>query len=168
MRWDVVLSAALVGVGALLVLTAARGGSAGLIVLGLALTAVLSGLARVDLRLDSAFSDSDERPSSIATLQTEYSHAFGSFTLDLRSVELPEGTTRIRVSSAFGSTVVQLPANAAVRVEANSVFGGVEALGRSVSGVAASGTEQTPDFERATHRLELEVNTAFGSAEVQR
>ena len=167
-RWDVVLSVALIGVGGALVITAGRAGSGGLIILGLLMTVVLSGLSAVNLRVDNAFSERAVRPTSLAALQREYSHAFGSFTLDLTAIEIPEGTTRIRVANSFGETTVRLPARAAVKVDASTVFGEARVLGKTFSGVGTNQSEQTPDYERATHRLDIEVNTAFGSTEVRR
>lgn len=167
-RWDLALSAALVGVGVALVLAAGRSGSGGLIVLGLLMTVVLSGLSTVNLRVDSAFGERVARPSSMAALEREYSHAFGSFTLDLTSLDIPEGTTRIRVANAFGETTVRLPARAAVKVDASTVFGEARILGKTFSGVGTNQSEETPDFEGASRRLEIEVNTAFGSTEVRR
>lgn len=167
-RWDIALAAALVGVGGALVITAGRAGSGGLILLGVLLTLVLSGLSTVNLRVDSAFGERVARPASLAGLEREYSHAFGSFTLDLTGIEIPEGTTRIRVANSFGETIVRLPARAAVKVDASTAFGESRILGKTFSGVGSSQSEQTPDFSTATRRLEIELSTAFGSSEVRR
>lgn len=131
-------------------------------------TVALSGLSTVNLRVDSAFGEHAARPASIAGLEREYSHAFGSFTLDLTSVEIPEGPARIRVANAFGKTTVCLPARAAVRVYASTVFGETRILGKTFSGVGTNQSEQTADFATATRHLAIEVETAFGSTEVRR
>jgi phage shock protein C len=167
-RWDVVLSVALIAVGGALVITAGRAGSGGLVILGLLLTVVLSGVSAVTPHMDSAFSERSVRPASMAAVEREYSHAFGSFTLDLSSVEFPEGTTHIRVANAFGDTTVRLPARVAARVTASTVFGETRVFGKASSGVVANQPEQTPDYDRATHRVEIELNTVFGSSEVRR
>lgn len=167
-RWDVLLAAALIVVGGGLVLTAGRSGTGALVALGLILTVVLSGISTVRLPVDNAFGDALERPASMAALQREYSHAFGSFTLDLTTLELPEGTTRIRVSTSFGDTRVRLPARAAARVQASTVFGQANALGESFAGVGTNRAKETPDYASATRRIEIELNTAFGSTEVTR
>ncbi len=167
-RWDILLAGALIVVGAALLATAGRAGTGGLIALGLILTVVLSGLSAVRLPIDRAFTDSTQRPTSLATLQRQYSHAFGSFTLDLSAIELPEGTTRIRVSTSFGDTRVRLPARAAARVQTSTVFGEARVLGETFSGVGTNQTRETPDYASAPRRLEIELDTAFGSAEVTR
>lgn len=167
-RWDVLLAAALIVVGGGLVLTAGRAGSGGLVALGLILTVLLSGISTVRLPVDNAFGEAFERPTSMAALQREYSHAFGSFTLDLTNLELPEGTTRIRVSTSFGETRVRLPARAPARVQASTVFGEANALGESFAGIGTNRSKETPDYASATRRIEIELNTAFGSTEVTR
>lgn len=167
-RWDVVLSIALVATGAGLTISAGRAGSGALVALGLLLTIVLSGLTAVRLPVDSAFGDQREQPVSASTLRPEYSHAFGSFTLDLTNLEIPEGVTRIRVATAFGDTRIRLPARIPVRVEASTVFGESRVLGESFSGLGTNREKETADFASATRRIEIELSTAFGSAEVTR
>ncbi len=167
-RWDVVLAAALVTTGAALVITAGRVGSGALVALGLLLTVLLSGLTAVRLPVDNAFGDQRAQPTSAATLQREYSHAFGSFTLDLTNFEVPEGTTRIRVSTAFGDTRIRLPARIPVRVQAGTVFGESRVLGESFSGLGTNREKETADYANATRRIEIDLSTAFGSAEVTR
>ncbi len=167
-RWDDVLSVALIASGVGLLITAGRAGSGALVALGLLLTVVLSGLTAVRLPVDDAFGDQLEEPTTFATLRREYSHAFGSFTLDLTDLEIPEGTTHIRVSTAFGDTRVRLPARIPVRVQTSTVFGESRVLGESFSGVGTNREKETADFAGATRRIEIELDTAFGSAEVTR
>ncbi|MCC6236692.1 MAG: PspC domain-containing protein [Dehalococcoidia bacterium] len=167
-RWDVLLSVALVATGVGLIIAAGRAGSGALVALGLLLTVVLSGLAAVRLPVDNAFGDQRAQPTSSSTLRREYSHAFGSFTLDLTNLEIPEGTTRIRVATAFGDSRVRLPARIPVRVQTNTVFGESRVLGESFSGIGTNREKETTDFAGSTRRLEIELNTAFGSAEVTR
>lgn len=167
-RWDVVLSMALVATGVGLLITAGRTGSGALVAFGVVLTVVLSGLTAVQLPVDNAFGDQRERPTSPSALRREYSHAFGSFTLDLTNLEIPQGTTRIRVATAFGDAHIRLPADTPARVETSTVFGESRVLGESFSGVGANREKQTPDFAGSTRRIEIELNTAFGSAEVTR
>ncbi len=166
--WDLLLAAALVVVGGGLVLTAGRSGSGLLIAIGVLLTVMLSGLGTVRVPVDNAFGDALQRPTSMAVLQREYSHAFGSFTLDLTAIELPEGTTHVRVTNSFGSTRVRLPARAPARVQASTVFGEARVLGDSFAGVGTNRSKETPDFATSARRIEIELDTAFGSAEVTR
>lgn len=167
-RWDVVLSVALIATGIGLLIAAGRAGAGVLVALGLLLTIVLSGLSAVRLPVDNAFGDRLEEPTTFATLRRDYSHAFGSFTLDLTDLEIPEGTTHIRVATAFGDTRVRLPARIPVRVQASTVFGESRVLGESFSGLGTNREKETADFGTSTRRIEIDLNTAFGSAEVTR
>lgn len=166
--WDLLLAAALVVVGGGLILTAGRSGSGLLIAIGLLLTVIVSGIGTVRVPLDNAFADDLQRPTTMTGLQREYSHAFGSFTLDLTSLELPEGTTHVRITNSFGSTRVRLPARAAARVQASNLFGEARVLGDSFAGVGTNRSKETPDYASATRRIDIELDTAFGSAEVTR
>ncbi len=167
-RWDVLLSMALVVTGVGLIISAGRAGSGALVALGLLLTVVLSGLTAMSLPVDNAFGDQREQPTSLATLRREYSHAFGSFTLDLTNLEIPEGTTRVRVSTAFGDSRVRLPARIPVRVHTSTLFGESRVLGESFAGLGTNREKETSDFAGSTRRIEIELSTAFGSAEVTR
>jgi phage shock protein PspC (stress-responsive transcriptional regulator) len=159
--WDIVLSAALVLVGVGLIAQARRGVNGGLIAIGVFLTLVLSAASGVhvgvDVDADTAFGDETAAPRTAATLEESYSHAFGSFTLDLGDLDistLPAGTTRIEVDVAFGSVQIRhggLP----VRVEADSTFGSSEDY-------------ESPEYDDADRRILVEVSTTFGSSDVGR
>ena len=164
------MPAGLIAVGVLLIVTGGRVARGGLVGLGVVL-AILLGTALPAhhmVQVDSGFGDRLERPESAAALRPTYSHAFGSMTIDLRSVEFPEGTSRVEASTSFGSMVVILPPDVAVRVHGEAAFGSVQALRREASGLASTLDVRTDDYDRATRRIDLDVSTAFGSTEVQR
>ena len=167
---DVVLAAALLFTGVVLVIGARRGRQGGLISLGVVLTVALTAIAAVDIGVDfeGGFGDRTERPSTIAELEDGYSHIFGSLTVDLRGVEFPEGRTDLDISTVFGSVVVRLPEDLGVRVEASAVFGSAEVFGSEISGVADERTFTTPGYSSASRRLSIDLSTVFGSAEVRR
>lgn len=164
-RGDVLLAVALIALGALIVATAGRRGSGGLIALGVVLTLVLGALSAIDLRVDGAFGDRSERPRTLAALEDSYDHAFGSMTVDLRDVEFPRGTTKVSISIAFGDLRVIAPDSVGLRVNASTVFGSANVLGREVSGIELDRTWDE-GFEDESRRLEIELSTTFGSADV--
>ncbi|MCQ4120263.1 PspC domain-containing protein [Rhodococcus tibetensis] len=96
-------------------------------------------------------------PTSAADLQPEYSGGFGSFTLDLRNVELTEDKT-VTVNGN-GEVVVIVPPNMNVRNDCTVQFGDTQCLPDGLDG-GADGTEG--------HVLNLDVNAQFGSVEVHR
>jgi hypothetical protein len=166
--WSVVLAITLIGLGALLVLTLGSVARGLLISLGVVLTVALAAVSLVDINFESSFGDRTEEPGTTADLQREYSHAFGSMTLDLRNLELPEGTTEIKASTSFGSLEVILPPDVPVRIEAQTTFGSVDALDNEANGLRADRVLRTEDYDDASQRIDLEVTASFGSVEVRR
>ncbi len=159
--WRVVLSAILALIGVGLIAQARRGLNGGLVAIGVIVSVILAGAGGasigIDIDTDSAFGDRREAPRTAAALEDEYSHAFGSFTLDLGELDLatlPTGTTRIEVDTGFGSVKVRhggLP----VRVEASSFFGSSEDF-------------ESDDYATAERRILVDLSTAFGSSDVGR
>jgi len=159
--WQVVLSIVLAILGAGLIAQARTGLNGGLVATGIVLSVILAGAGGtgigVSINVDSAFSDETETPRTAAGLDDNYTHAFGSFTLDLGDLDLatlPRGTTRIEVDAAFGSVDIRhggLP----VRVEGDSIFGSTEDY-------------ESSDYDDAERRILIDVSTAFGSSDVGR
>ena len=159
--WQIVLSAGLALVGAGLIAQARYGLNGGLVAIGILLSVILAGAGNahvgININTDSAFSDQTEAPRTADTLKDSYSHAFGSFTLDLGELDLdtlPRGTTRIEVDVAFGSIEIRhggLP----VRIEGSSTFGSSEDY-------------ESADYDTAPRRILIDVSSAFGSSEVRR
>jgi phage shock protein PspC (stress-responsive transcriptional regulator) len=166
--WGIALAITLIGLGALLVLTLGSIARGALISLGVLLTVGLAFISLVDLDFESSFGDRTEEPATIADLQREYSHAFGSMTLDLRNLDLPDGTTDIKATTSFGSLEVILPPDVPARVEAQTTFGSVDALNSEENGLRADRVVRTEDYDSASRRINLEVVASFGSVEVWR
>ncbi|MGE0228220.1 MAG: PspC domain-containing protein [Dehalococcoidia bacterium] len=163
----VVLAVSLIAIGGLLVLTLGSVARGGLITLGVVAAIGLVAVSAVDIDVDSGFGDRVERPASAAELESEYSHSFGSMTLDLSRIQFPEGTTRVKAHTAFGSMQVILPASGvAVRIDAETTFGSIDAPEDELSGARSRQVYADPDYDAASVRLDLEVDVSFGSAEV--
>ena len=173
LRWDVALAVGLLVVGAALLMGARRRGEqrGALIAVGVVLAGVLTITASVDAigrGIESGFGDRFERPADVTELADGYRHAFGSMTVDLSRLELPTGTTSIDLSIAFGDLTIVLPADVAVRVEADTVFGSATVFGKESSGVTADSTFRSADYSDAERRLSIDLSTVFGSATVRR
>lgn len=166
--WDVVLSVALIASGAALVAGARSGAHGGLIALGVALTLALSAGSAVDADFDGGFGERTERPVAVAETADGYRHWFGSLTVDLRNLELPQGTTTVDLSVVFGSLSVRLPEDVAVRVRSSVVLGRVDVLGQEVNGVDRESTHTSDGYAEAERRLSLDISAVLGSAEVRR
>jgi predicted membrane protein len=167
--WRAILPAALIAVGLATVAGAFRGRQEALIVVGIALTVVLSVAVAADWDLDvplaGGVGDRDEQPVTPAEL-TDYELGAGDFNLDLRRLEVPPGTTTVRARVGFGELFVDLPDGVAVEVDARAGVGNVRALGREESGVGSRLEVSTPDG--GDRRLVLDLRVGFGQVEVDR
>ncbi len=65
-------------------------------------------------------------------------HTVGDVKLDLSTAEIPEGTHYIRVSQTIGETVIRVPDNVNVSVDAEVQIGEVDVFGDTRSGMALS------------------------------
>lgn len=166
-RWILVgLAALLVLVGSVILVRSRLGLDGGLVFWGVVVTAVLVISLQVNLTFESGFSQRDVSPDSVEELESSYSHAFGSLHLDLRELELPPGTTELSLDIAFGELIVNLPRDVGWRVAADVMFGNTEVPGREFSGVS-DGVETSSNWDTAERRIDLDISTAFGSAEVR-
>ncbi len=167
--WEVVLAGALILVGVVMLVEARRGFHGGLITLAVILGLLLgaSSVTSFNFVVDGAFGESNHTILRADDLEDDYSHAFGSLTLDLRNLELPPGTTSVNVSVAFGEATVRLREDVPYRIEADSVFGSIEAEGFDTAGIASSRTFTSPGYDEAERRLNLTISAAFGSGRIR-
>ena len=167
--WKVGLSAGLILVGLLMLFEARRGFHGGLLTLAVVLTLLLglSTASGFNFAVDGAFGEARHTVVRADDLEAEYSHAFGSLRLDLRGLQLEPGTTSLKVDVAFGDATVDLPEGVPYRIEAQSFFGSVEADGFDTEGIASNRTFTSSGYEQAERRIDLHINTAFGSGRIR-
>lgn len=164
--WQPTLSVVLILVGLGLIVLAPRGVHGGLLTAGVALTVVLSVIALAPAPLTGGVGDSRVRPDSLAELQAGYDQAVGELTVDLRSLELPPGTTDLQAEVGMGELTVIVPEDVTVRLDASAGLGDIEALGQRRSGFGA-------DLEQAfigagEAELRLRASVGLGRVEVRR
>jgi phage shock protein C len=166
-RWDALLAGLLIAVGLLIVIEARRGMHGGLFAVAIILTVVLGVSALVNFRVESGFGDRFVAVQTVDSLDREYGHAFGTMTLDLRNVDLPPGTTRVRTSIAFGELRVRVPADVGVRTTSTTLFGSTDVPDRQHAGFSVDADVRTPNYDTAERRIHIEVTTLFGSTRVE-
>ncbi|MDA1240467.1 MAG: PspC domain-containing protein [Chloroflexi bacterium] len=166
-EWNAILAGSLIALGVLIIIEARKGMNSGLVTLAVGLSVLLGAAEMVDFRFESGFGDRQTVVTQPADLEESYGHAFGSMTVDLTDLELPEGTTHLAVSVAFGEVVVRLPEGVPYRLNASAVFGSVDAPTFNADGIASSRTFQSSDYDNSSKRLDLDVSTAFGSARIR-
>lgn len=166
--WEAIFAVLLALTGLGIIADARHGVHGGLVALALlftALAAITSAMPRVGIQ--TGFGDRAARPESVAALQSDYSHAFGSLVVDLRDVPFADGTTYVNVGMAFGDVTVLLPPAVAVRVTGETVFGSSQILGRSFDGVSVDHAVETVGYAGAARRVEIDLSNVFGSATVR-
>jgi hypothetical protein len=171
--WRVILPGVLVVIGIGLVagaVTGARHG--GLFPAGMALTIFLTVLWVLpgDLggTLSGGVGERTETPQTVTNGRARYRLGVGQLNVDLRNLELEQGTTRIRAQVGIGQLVVRVPARTAVRAHGRSGIGNVEILDCEASGVGSDRECETDEYSSAAERLVLELEIGIGQVEVRR
>src|SRR5215217_490289 len=100
--------------GVALVVAGLSGGARWLIAPALVLVLPLAIVAAADIRVDGGVGGRDYRPATIQELRPHYALGMGELVVDMRDVDLPAGTTRMKVDVGVGHTVVRVPENACV------------------------------------------------------
>ena len=166
--WRAVLPAALIAVGLACVAGAFRGRQHALMVVGVALTVVLSLAAAADWDLDvpwgGGVGDRTERPTTPADL-TGYELGVGNLVVDLRQLQVPPGTTAVEARVGIGELVVEVTQGVSVQVVASSGLGQVQVFGDEDGGIASridASSEQGGD-----RRLELDARVGLGEVRVE-
>ncbi len=164
---SIVLAAALVVVGAGLVLASVVGRAPWLFVVGIVLTCALLTAAAVEPLVDDGIGEKVVAPATLVELESKYEHGIGDLTVDLRNVPLDGKTRRVEVELGIGSLMVLVPRARSLVVDAHVDAGKVslpdgrtangwdESL-RYASGAAGQGT------------LVIDVEMGFGDAQVRR
>lgn len=134
--WDALLPAALIAVGAALVVGSRTGRHSGLIALGILLTITTALVSAVDLPLVGGVGQRVVEPSSVDELETRYDLAVGQLVIDLKGLQPREGV-RIDLEArvGMGELVVEIPEGVLVEAHARAGLGDVQILGGHASGV---------------------------------
>jgi hypothetical protein len=167
--WRAVLPAALIAVGLACVAGAFRGRQHALMVVGVALTVVVSLAAAagwdLDVPLGGGAGDRTERPTTPAEL-TGYELGIGNLVVDLRQLQVPPGTTTVEARVGIGELTVEVPQGVSVAVVARSGLGQVQALGEEEGGFASK--VDTTSEAGGDRRLELDLRVGLGQVRVER
>lgn len=168
--WRTILSAALIGVGVVLVVSARWGAPGGLVGVGIALTLLLALGTSFDpigrVPLAGGVGERVERPASAAELAEAYELGTGSLTVDLRRFDLSEGTTEVTASVGVGELRVLVPEQVTVEVKAEAGIGEVRAFSETRDGI---GVELDQRFEGSAEAgVVLDLSVGIGQIEVDR
>jgi hypothetical protein len=135
--WDALLPAALIVVGAVLVVGSRTGRYSGLIALGIVLTITTALVAAVDLPLVGGVGQKVINPQSAAELEPRYDLAMGQLVIDLTALTFREGDrVDIRARVGLGELIVDAPEGTFVEAHARAGLGDIQILGEQASGFA--------------------------------
>lgn len=163
------LGGGLLVTGAALLLSIWRGGTRGLVAVGLVLAMALVMTTLADRPLHGGIGNRAWRPASTSELRRQYRVGIGNMTLDLRDVRLAEGVSHVRASVGIGELRVIAPAGVDVRVTGRAGMGNVELFGEQRDGVSVEQTDTDhASVGTAAGLLELDLRTGIGDVRVDR
>jgi phage shock protein PspC (stress-responsive transcriptional regulator) len=132
--------------------------------LALLLTLAAIFTAAFDVHLRHGVAERTHVVTSAAELRDDYRLGVGTLRLDLRSLSLPAGTTRLAARVDVGSLQVIVPEGVALRARATSRLGEIDLLGDVVDG---AGVEASVD-QTGDRVLVLEAHVGLGGLRVER
>jgi predicted membrane protein len=162
----VAIGAAIVVIGALLVISAFRGGARWLIVPALALALPLAAVAASDIRFGDGIGQRHYRPATFASIPADgYDLGIGELKVDLRELPWSENTVLdLNVDLGVGELAVAVPENVCVSADVDASAGSLDIAGDRADGID---TEIRPEVSRtATPRLNLTGEVDFGELRV--
>jgi predicted membrane protein len=98
--------------------------------------------------------------------QKEYNVIFGSSVIDLRDIDLTEGSKEIEINTIFGGTVLKIDDKTPVKIKAEAVFGNAE-LPNGNSATFGSNRYESESFNKDTSYLYIKTDVVFGSLKVR-
>ncbi len=164
---SVVLAAALVVVGAGLVLASVVGRARWLFVVGFVLTFALLTAAAVEPLVEDGIGEEVVAPATLVGLESKYEHGIGDFTVDLRNVALDGKTRRVEVELGMGSLTVLVPRAGSLVVDAHVDAGNLSLPG----GRTADGWDESLRYATGAEGkggLVIDLEMGFGDAQVRR
>ena len=164
---SIVLAAALVVVGAGLVLASVVGRAPWLFVVGIVLTCALLTAAAVEPLVEDGIGEKVFAPATLVGLESKYDHGIGDLTVDLRDVPLDGKTRRVEVELGIGSLMVLVPRAQSLVVDAHVDAGKISLP----DGRTANGWDESLRYASGAAgqgSLVIDVEMGFGDVQVSR
>lgn len=161
---DVVVPAALIVVGIVLIAAVRRGRQGGLIALGVILTLLSALTAATDVT--GGVGDRRVKISGAEPIQDQ-ELGIGKLVVDLSDVE-PAGSVELSASVGIGELEVRVPGDLPVRIHATSGIGQVTLFGEEDGGFGSELDHVDDGFDGAAASLDLELSVGIGEVTVLR
>ncbi len=164
--WTIFFPVALIitGIG---VLVAGPGHTeGGLIGLGVVLSVltVVTAIGPLDV-FSGGIGQRSFSPTSAADLEDEYVLGIGEMELDLRGLEVSEGTLNVKASVGMGQLRVRVPGDVNLIATGSATLGQVQLLGEDQGGFGPR-LETSIDVPGSPVTIELEASVGLGEVEV--
>lgn len=96
----------------------------------------------------------------------EYNVIFGSSVIDLRDIDLSQGSKEIKINTIFGGSVLKINDSIPYRIKADAAFAGAE-LPNGTTATFGSAKYQSDNFSKDTTHLSIKVDVVFGSFKIK-
>ena len=155
-----VIALVIVGVGALLAVSAFRGGARWLIVPAVVLALPLGAVAAADIRFADGVGEREYRPATVASIPDEgYELGIGRLEIDLRELDWErERVVDLDTDLGLGQTVIAVPESVCVDGEVDAKAGHVKVAGTSSDGIEPELTPDPPAGARPLLQLDAQVD----------
>jgi lia operon protein LiaF len=87
---------------------------------------------------------------------------FGDCHIDLLNAQIADGKHPLKLNSVFGDTIIKLPKDCTVMINASVLLGDMRILDEQTSGFSKDIQVTSPNFNVAQNKLKLNVSLVFG------
>jgi phage shock protein PspC (stress-responsive transcriptional regulator)/predicted membrane protein len=156
----VAIAIAVIAIGAMLILSAFRGGARWLIVPAIALAVPLGAVAATDIRFSDGIGERHYRPASFASIPANgYELGIGQLLVDLRQLPWTQNTSLdLNVDLGMGQLAVAVPEDVCVSADVSTTAGSIDVAGDRADGVDADIRPEAPQNARPLLNLTGEVD----------
>jgi phage shock protein PspC (stress-responsive transcriptional regulator) len=161
------LAAALLTVGAALLIGSRVGQARGLIFVGLLLTGAATLASVTDITFAGGVGDRTYHPLTEAAVRPTYRLGVGEMQLDLSDVDFTRPTTEVRARLGVGSVQVLVPDDVDVLVFTHVGLGQVEVFGQHDDGGGIDRRFTRSGRGETARQLVLELRTGIGEIDVE-
>ena len=154
---------AVVAIGAALAVAALAGRARWLVLPAIAFTLPVTLVTAADADFSGGVGERIHRPASVAELRDGYRLGAGRLEIDMRDVRFPAGDTPLRVRIGSGETVLLVPDDVCVVVDARIGAGYAGVLDREHGGMDVEWSNSPPAPPAGTPRLVVEGEVGLGT-----
>jgi phage shock protein PspC (stress-responsive transcriptional regulator) len=156
----VAIALAIVAIGAMLIVSAFRGGARWLIIPAIVLAVPLGAIAATNVRFSDGIGERHYRPAAFSSVPADgYELGIGRLLVDLRQLPwTPNTTLDLNVDLGMGELAVAVPENVCVSADVSTTAGSIDVAGDRADGVDAEIRPEAPQTARPLLDLTGEVD----------